>query len=591
MTTYADKPWTKFYDPGVPETLAPYPETTLHDLLRRSARQYPDHTALLTDAKLPLLGHRHQSLSYHELDTLSDAIAAALINFGLKKGDRVAIVMPNIASFVIAYYGILKAGGVVVATNPTYPPLKMQHQIDDCDAEIVVTISLFYPTIKAIQPRTKVKRVVVANVKDHLPGLARFLFSKVREKKEDHFLDHLEDGDIRMQDLLAQFAGQKPNLTVTPDDLALIQYTGGTTGVSKGALATHRAIVASTEMITSWTAVAIPGVPERPRHEMVILGALPMFHVYGLIVILSQSVASGCKLILVPNPRDIDTLVSMIDHYRPEYFAGVPTLYNAIINHPDVQSGKVSLDSIVISQSGAAPMHQSLKEDFEAAGGRRLFEGYGMSEIPCGNHSGPLVGENRPDSVGIPLPDVECSIISLDDGVTEMPVGEVGEIVIHAPHMMQGYHKLPDETATVMRKRDDGRLWVYTGDIGRMDEDGFFYLVDRKKDMVLVGGFNVYPTQIEKVLQTHPAVAEVGVAGIPHPKKIGEEALKAWVVLAPGQSVTGDALIAHCQDHLAGYEIPRRYDFVEALPKSAVGKTLRRELVLMETGENGNRTE
>jgi long-chain acyl-CoA synthetase len=293
----------------------------------------------------------------------------------------------------------------------------------------------------------------------------------------------------------------------------------------------------------------------------------------------------------VPNPRDIDTLVSMIDHYRPEYFAGVPTLYNAIINHPDVQSGKVSLDSIVISQSGAAPMHQSLKEGFEAAGGRRLFEGYGMSEIPCGNHSGPLVGENRPDSVGIPLPDVECSIISLDDGVTEMPVGEVGEIVIHAPHMMQGYHKLPGETDRVLRKREDGRLWVYTGDIGRMDEDGFFYLVDRKKDMVLVGGFNVYPTQIEKVLQTHPAVAEVGVAGIPHPKKIGEEALKAWVVLAPGQSVTGDALVAHCQDHLAGYEIPRRYEFIEALPKSAVGKTLRRELVLMETGENGNRAE
>lgn len=588
MTTYADKPWTKFYDPGVPESLAPYPETTLHDLLRKSAQQFPNHTALVTDAKLPLLGHNNHQLSYRELDTLSDSMAAALISYGLKKGDRVAIVMPNIVSFVIAYYGILRAGGVVVATNPTYPPLKMQHQINDCDAEIVITITMFYQTIKAIQSQTKVKRVVVANVKDYLPGLGKFLFSKLREKKDGHYLASLENGDVWMQDVLAQFAGQKPDVAVTPDDVAVIQYTGGTTGVSKGALATHRAIVASTEMIMNWTSMEIPGVPKRPRHEMIILGALPMFHVYGLIVILSQSVASGCKLILVPNPRDINTLVSMIDHYRPQFFAGVPTLYNAIINHPDIKSGKVRLDSIIISQSGAAPMHQSLKKGFEAAGGRRLFEGYGMSEIPCGNCSGPLLGENRPDSIGIPLPDNECAIISLDDGVTEMPVGEVGEIVIHAPHMMQGYHKLPEETDKVLRKREDGRLWVYTGDIGRMDEDGFFYVVDRKKDMALVGGFNVYPTQIEKVLQTHPAVAEVSVAGIPHPKKIGEEALKAWVVLEPDQTLAKDDLIEFCKDHLAAYEIPRRYDFVNALPKSAVGKTLRRELVLMETGGNGD---
>jgi long-chain acyl-CoA synthetase len=584
MVTYADRPWIKNYDAGVPETLHPYPEATISGLLQQTARKHPDHTALITDATLPVLGHSSHRLSYRQLDETSDAMAAALVDMGLQKGDRVAIVMPNISSFVIAYYGVLKAGGVAVATNPIYPAKKMQYQINDCDAEIVITVTLFYKMIKEIQPGTKTKHVIVANVKDHLPGLAKFLFSKTMEKKAGHYIEQVEAGDYEMPDLLKRYAGRKSDVDVTPDDIALIQYTGGTTGVSKGALATHRAIVASTMQIMSWTGVDIPGVPQRPRHEMITLAALPMFHVYGLIVLLSQSIASGCTIILVPNPRDIKGLLGVISHYRPNFFAGVPTLYNAMINHPDVKSGGMKFDSIYISQSGAAPMHHSTKEGFEAAGGRCLFEGYGMSEIPCGNHSNPLVGENRDGAIGLPLPDVECAIVDLEDGKIEMPVGEIGEIVIHAPHMMTGYHKMPEETADMLREREDGRLWAYTGDIGLMDEEGYFYLVDRKKDVVLIGGFNVYPAQVEKVLQTHSAIFEVSVAGIPNPKRIGDESLKAWVVLHPEQSVERDELITFCKDQLVNYEIPRHYEFVDEIPKTAVGKNLRRELVQREEG-------
>ncbi len=587
MVTYADRPWIKHYDEGIPASLQPYPDTTAHEFLRRAAQQHGDRSALVMATRLPLVGYREHHMTYVELDRASDAMGAALIALGLKKGDRVAIVMPNVTAFVIAYYGILKAGGVVVAVNPAYPAEKMQHQIDDCDAEIVVALSMFYETLTSIRAETKVRHIIVTSIKEYLHPMSAFLFGLTKEKKTGHYVESLEANDYWLQALLQHHAGQKPDVEVGADDLALIQYTGGTTGVSKGAMAPHSALVASTLLIESWTSVDLPGIPAIPRHDMKVLAALPMFHVYGLVALLSQGVASGMTIYLVPNPREIATLVDMIDHYRPEIFLGVPALYSAIIEHPSVKSGKVRLDSITVSQSGASPMHPAIKEGFEAAGGRCLFEGYGMSEIPVGNHSNPLVGANKPYSIGLPLPDVECAIVSLEDGETEMPVGEVGEIVIHAPHMMRGYHRMPTETANTLRTRADGRKWVYTGDIGRMDEEGYFFIVDRKKDMALIGGFNVFPANVEKVLKDHPAVQELCIAAIPHPERIGQEALKAWIQFRPGMSATKEELIAFCEPHLAGYEIPRRFAFVEQLPRSAVGKLLRRELVRMEMEEQG----
>lgn len=581
---YLERPWVKNYDRGVPATLEPYPQHGIHEFLRQTARQSPDRVALVTPARLPGLGWQSATMTYRELDALSDALAAGFINLGLIKGDRVAVVLPNSVAFAITYFAILKAGGVVAATNPTYPAEKMCYQINDCDAPIVVTLSLYYSTIKQIQSGTKVKHVIVTNIKEYLPPLAKLLFTVSREKKDGHRVEEIAAGDYWLQDVLKAHAGQKPNVAVAPDDIGLFQYTGGTTGVSKAAMLPHRALVANLMQMMAWTSEDTGAFGDLKRADLAYLGAIPMFHVYGLVVLLSQAVASGSKIVLVANPRDVDNLVGIIKHYRPNVFLGVPAMFNAVVNHPDVKSGAVSLDSFRMAVSGAAPLPPATKREFESLGGRRLNEGYGMSETSAGSHGNPMVGTNKVGSVGMPLPDMDIRIVSLDDGVTEMPVGDIGEIVMSGPNIMVGYHGMPTETANTLREYG-GKTWLYSGDIGYMDEDGYFYIVDRKKDMALIGGFNVYPTNVEKVLKDHPAVLEVGVAAIPHPDKVGEEALKAWIVLKPGMTVTEQELIDYCSQHLAGYEIPRRYAFIRELPKTLVGKTLRRELVQMELAD------
>jgi long-chain acyl-CoA synthetase len=320
------------------------------------------------------------------------------------------------------------------------------------------------------------------------------------------------------------------------------------------------------------------------RSEMSYLGAIPMFHSYGLIVMLNQATATGARIVLIPNARDIDEVVDVIHIYRPTIFLGVPALYNAICNHPRVKSGEVRMDCFTLCSSGSAPLPPATKREFEGMTGAVITEGYGLSEAPTASHSNPVLGENRAGSVGLPFPDMDMRIVSLDDGVTDVPVGDIGELIMTGPQLMTGYHGMPTETANVLRELD-GRRWLYTGDIARMDGDGYVYIVDRKKDMALIGGFNVYPANIEKVIKEHPAVLEVGVAAIPHPEKVGQESLKAWVVLKPDQVATEQQLIDHCAQFLAGYEIPRRFAFVQELPKSAVGKTLRRELIQMEMAD------
>jgi long-chain acyl-CoA synthetase len=580
MVTYAERPWTKRYDSFVPPSLAPYPEFALQEFLRQAARDFGDGPALIASAHLPLLGRVGKATTYSELDVASDALATALVEMGLKKGDRVAIVMPNCVQFVIAFYAILKAGGVVAATNPTYPPEKMQFQINDCGAEFVLCISLFYKMVKEIQPKTHVKSVIVANIKEYLPGPAKFLFTLAREKKDGHFIEALASGDHWLQEVLTRYAGRKPAVTIAPDDLALFQYTGGTTGVSKAAMATHRALVANTLQIKSF----FMGMERKHAPEEIFMGAIPMFHVFGMVAVLSFGISIGARILLVPNARDIADVLDVTNTYKPSSFMGVPALYNAMNNHPLVTSGKMSLQSVKKCLSGSAPLPPATKREFERLSGGKLLEGFGMSEAPTATHCNPLNGENRTGSIGLPLPDMDMRIVSLDDGETDVAPGDVGELVMAGPQVMSGYHGMPTETGNVLRQHG-GKTWLYTGDIARMDDDGYFYIVDRKKDMALIGGFNVYPNNVEKVLTDHPAVLEAGVAAVPHPEKDGQEALKAWIVCRPGMGVTVEELVKHAEKHLARYEIPTRFAFVDALPKTAVGKTLRRELVQLEMEE------
>ncbi|MBN8595175.1 MAG: AMP-binding protein [Anaerolineae bacterium] len=591
MSSYLERPWIKHYDADVPHSLEPYPAIGAHQFLEKAAVEAPDRIALITPAKLPLLGWQKQTVTYGQLNQLSDALASGLVALGLKKGDRVALVLPNCVQMAISFFAVLKAGGVVAAANPTYPPPRMQFQINDCDAEIVITLSPFYTMLKQIQGKTKVRHIIVTNIKEYLSPSAALLFTLAKEKKEGHRIEELKNGDKWFQDVLKQNAGKKVDAKVNLSDIAAFQYTGGTTGVSKGAMLSHRAVVANVLQIQAWSnSLEKGGIGGITRADMLYLGAIPMFHVYGLIVLLCQAIASGSKIVLVPNPRDIDNLIAIIYQFRPNVFLGVPALYNAVVNHAKVKSGEVRLDSFMISSSGAAPLPPATKREYEQAGARRLNEAYGMSETSAAATSNPLLGNNKPGAVGMPLPDMDIRVVSLDDGVTDVPPGDLGEIVMAGPNLMSGYHGLPTETANALREQG-GKVWMFSGDIGYMDADGYFYIVDRKKDMALIGGFNVYPNNVEKVLKEHPAILEVGVAAIPHPERIGEEALKAWVVLKPGMTITEQELVKHCEANLAGYEVPRRFSFIKELPKTLVGKTLRRELIQMEVSDQQAQSE
>jgi len=437
-------------------------------------------------------------------------------------------------------------------------------------------MTLFYDLVKEVQPRTKVQTVIAANIKEYLPPLAKLLFTIAKEKKEGHYLEDVKPGDYWFQDLLSRHDGKQANVQVLSDDLAIFQYTGGTTGVAKAAMSKHRALVANMLQTEGFLDLL-----DAPAEAHIFLGAIPFFHVYGLVVVVSTSVYRGCKVVLVPNPRDIDDVLGNIEVFRTTLFPGVPALYNAINNHPKVQNGEIDLSSLQLCLSGSAPLPDSTKAEFERFSGGSVREGFGMSEAPTATHVNPIYRENRPGSIGLPLPEMDMRIVSLEDDETDVPVGEVGELVMAGPNVMAGYHGMLEETRNVLREKDGAR-WLYTGDIARMDEDGYFYIVDRKKDMALIGGFNVYPTTVENAIAAHASVLEVGVAAIPHPEREGQEALKAWIVLKPGETLEANDVIEFLGDKLAPYEIPRRVSFIAELPKTAVGKTLRRELAQME---------
>lgn len=572
---YSHRPWTKRYDAGVHASLQPYPSHPFHEFLHKAAEHHPNAPACVMSAHLPVVGRQRADMTYKELDDLSDALAVALSDMGVKKGDRVAIIMPNCTQFVMAFFGILKAGAIVCATNPTYPAVKMQEQLADGGATTAITMSLFYNTLKSIQAQTAIKNVIVTNIKEYLPPVARTLFTIAKEKKDGHRIEKAPN-DHQLQDLLKRYRGRKLGIDVQSDDPALFQYTGGTTGVPKAAVSSHHALVVNT---LQCRAFLLTNESRNSAELPVFMAAIPLFHVFGMVSVMGLAVTVSGSMLMVPNPRDIKEVLEVIHLYKPTFYMGVPAMYNAININPEVATGKYHLRSIKACISGSAPLAPATKKRFEELTGGKLVEGYGMSEAPTAFCVNPLNGENRTGSIGIPLPDVELRIVSLEDGVTDMPVGEVGEMVAWSPHLMSYYHNQPQETANALRIGPDGRKWLYTGDIAKMDEDGYFYIVDRKKDMAIIGGFNVYPTMIEKVLAEHPAVQEAAVAKVPHPEKVGQETLMAWIIVKDGQVVTEKEIIDFAAKRLARYEIPTRIQFTSELPRTIVGKVLRRELV------------
>ncbi len=558
--SYADKPWLQHYDAGVAESV-PIPDQPLDSYLAESAKKKPNNVAIIFQ------GHE---ITYRELDSLVDAVAAGLAANGFKKGDRAVIYMPNIPQFMMIYFGILRAGGIVIATNPLYTARELEHQLRDCGAETVFVMSRYYPLLKDVQRqgKTNVKRVIVTYLKNYLPGTKRILYSLFREKKSGDAVT-LEAGDVTFKDFLA-IGGRssKATVKVTSEDMALLQYTGGTTGVSKGAVALHRNLAANARQLQDW----IPGL----RYgDEVWITAIPLFHSYGMITSMILPISIAAKMVVIPDPRNLVDVIKSIQDYKASFFPGVPAMYVAINNHPDVIAGKYDITSIRACVSGSAPLMIETKNRFESLTGGKLVEGYGLTEAHVVSHANPINGQNRTGSIGLPISNVECRIVDAVDGMTELPVGGIGELLLRSPSIMQGYWQMPEETENALR---DG--WLYTGDIARMDEDGFFYIEDRKKDMIIAGGFNVYPREVEEVLMTHPAVVEVAVAGVPSEKR--GETVKAWVVKKEGDPTTEAELIEWSKEHLAKYKYPRIIEFRAELPKSIVGKILKRELLVEE---------
>ena len=550
-----ERSWLKRYDEGVPMHIE-YPAIPLFKLLEEAAEKYPNRPCTIFKGAV---------ITYQEMNQLTDRLAAGLAEIGIKKGDRVGIFMPNIPQFVLAYFAILKAGAIVVATNPLYTSREIEHQVNDAGIEIMLVMSSFYKLLKETQPRTKIRTLIVTNIKEALPSTTRLLFTLAMEKKGGHRVE-LAQGDFWMKDLIARHKpDDRPKLEIGPDDFALFQYSGGTTGISKGAIALHRNLVANALQIRSWMPPAIEG------NETVLM-AIPLFHVFGMVAGMLFALRAVSSLVMVPNPRDMKDIIANIKKYKPTIYPGVPTMYTALNNHPDVKAGKVDMSSFKACISGSAALMRETKETFEALSGGKVFEGYGLSEAPTATHCNPLYGENRTGSIGIPMTDVDCRIMDLDDGVTVLPVGEIGELVVKGPQVFYGYHNMPTETANTLR---DG--WLYTGDIARMDEDGYFYIVDRKKELIKPSGYQVWPREVEEVIMEHPNVLEVGVAGIPDPYR--GETVKAWVVLKPGEMLTEKEIKEWCKKSLAKFKVPSEVEFRTELPKTLVGKVLRRELV------------
>ncbi|WP_047150558.1 long-chain-fatty-acid--CoA ligase [Aneurinibacillus tyrosinisolvens] len=545
--------WVSSYPSEIPQTLL-YPSIPLYNVLLDTAQQYPDHPALFFMGK---------EMTYAELLEDCYRFANAIQRLGVKKGDRVAVMLPNTPQAVIAYYGALLAGVVVVQTNPLYTERELEHQMADSGAETMVCLDLLYPRVMKVKGMTSLKNIIVTGIKDYLlPKKSAVPACPVEAGTARKGAGGAGGGVYLFTALLAQ-AGRDPVQTpIDPEqDLALLQYTGGTTGKAKGVMLSHANLVANVIQCDAWFYKAKKGQEK-------ILAALPFFHVYGMTVAMNLGIYAAGKLILIPR-FDVNMILKLISTQKPTVFPGAPTMYIGLLNHPEL--GKYDISSIEACLSGSAPLPVEVQQKFEALTGGRLVEGYGLTECSPVTHANPIWEERISGSIGLPWPDTDCKIVDVETG-EEVPQGTVGELCVKGPQVMKGYWNQEEETKACLQ---DG--WFMTGDICSMDKDGYFYVVDRKKDMIIAGGFNIYPREIEEVLYEHPAIKEAAVAGVPDPYR--GETIKAYIVVKEEEAVTEEELNSYCRSKLAAFKVPRIYEFREDLPKTMVGKVLRRVLV------------
>jgi long-chain acyl-CoA synthetase len=557
MIKRMERPWHKHYAPGVPPEVE-IPAVPLTHFLEESARRYPDGPAIRFYGGV---------IRYRRFLSLSRRFAAALAGLGVKRGDRVSIMLPNVPQCPITYYGALMAGAVVVQTNPLYQTEELERQVKDSGSTVLVALDIFRDRIEPVFEGSGLKAVIYCGVRDFLPPVKRLLYP-IKARRDGMWKPFAKTPPAHdLKALLKATPDTAPPAAPAADDVALLQYTGGTTGIPKGVVLTHRNLVANTAQCRAW----IPRVEEgRAR----LLGVIPFFHVYGMTTCMNLSVMAGGEMILLPKFSTLEVLKT-IARYKPTLFPGIQAMYLAIGTHP--KADRYDLSSIDACVSGAGPLQADVQERFERLTNATVVEGYGLSEAAPVTHANPIGGTRKVGSIGLPLPSTEARVVDHEDGERELPPGEVGELLVRGPQVMQGYWNRSEETLATLAGG-----WLHTGDMARMDDDGFFYIADRKKDMIKTGGENVYPREVEEVLFAHPKVKEAVVAGLPD-DFLGEK-IKAYLVLNDGASVTAEEIQEHCAAHLAKFKVPKEVEVRPELPKNIVGKVLRRMLLEEELG-------
>lgn len=546
------KPWLNAYETGVQESIQ-FTDTLIPQYLEKSASDFPDNPALIFQG---------YTLSFKQLNDMVSQFAAALKSQGITKGDSVAILLPNVIPCVVAYYATLRIGGIVVLNNPLYSDRELEHQFTDSGAKFLITLDLLAARMVKLRDKTDINTIVYTSIGDYLPFPKSLLFPLVAKKKGLAAKVAPAPDLIKFKDFIAAHPPHCPQESVTMDDIAMFQYTGGTTGVSKGVMLTHKNISHQIQQIEAW----FPGFN---KGEEIMLGALPIFHVFGMSVSMNFAIRMGWVNVLVPKPQP-EPLLEAISKFKVTFAPLVPTMYIGILDHPDL--AHTDLTSIKGCFSGSAPLPLDVINSFQEKTGSVIVEGFGLTESTPVTHINPFNGVRKQGSIGLPIPETECKIVDLEDPSTILPPGEAGELLIRGPQVMKGYLNKPEETQKTITKEG----FLCTGDVAKIDDDGYFYIVDRIKDMIISGGYNVYPRDIDEVLFEHPDILEACAIGIPHPKR--GEAVKVFIVLKEGRTLTQKEVIDYCDTKLAKYKLPVEVEFKQDLPKSNVGKILRKDL-------------